>query len=128
MLRDGYVERAIKKLAEAVARAAGLRAAGASEHALEELRAAKAALPVVPGVFELLSAKDLRRALGSDEVAAQYVEILRQEAAVQLELGHEREALSAERRASRLAAELSDDGGDDPGRDSGERRVRQGRE
>ncbi len=107
MLRDGYVERAIKRLAEGVARAVGLRASGESEQALAELRAAKAELPVVPGVFEVLSAKDLRSALGSDAVAAQYIEILRQEALAYYELGREHEAEKAQRRAQRLAAELA---------------------
>jgi hypothetical protein len=113
MLRDGYVERAIKRLADGIARAVGLRASGESEQALAELRAAKAELPVVPGVFEVLSAKDLRSALGSDEVAAHYVELLRQEALVYYELGREREAERAQRRAQRLASELANTSDED---------------
>jgi hypothetical protein len=106
MLRDGYVERAIQKLAAALARAIGLREAGKSEDALAELQAAKGALPLVPGVVDMLSPRDLLRALGSNEVAAQLVGILREEALAHVALGREREAIRALRRAERLTAEL----------------------
>jgi len=106
MLRDGYIERAIQKLAEAVARAVGLREAGEPEDALVELQAAKSGLPVVPGVMDVLSAKDLRHALGNDELAAQLIGIWREEALTYLALGNEREAIRALRRADRLTAEL----------------------
>lgn len=109
MLRDGYIERAIQKLAAAVARAAGLREAGNAKEALEELRDAKANLPVVPGVLDVLSPRDLRRALGSDDVVMQLVDTLRQEALAYLALGLEREAVRAQHRAERLAAELGSD-------------------
>jgi hypothetical protein len=109
MLRDGYIERAIQKLAAAVARAAGLREAGNAKEALEELRDAKANLPVVPGVLDVLSPRDLRRALGSDDVVMQLVDTLRQEALGYLSLGLEREAVRAQHRAERLAAELGSD-------------------
>lgn len=102
MLRAGYIERAIAKLAEAIARAAGLRSAGQADAALAELQAAKAELPVVPGVLELLSPHDLRQTLGSDEGMMQLVGVLREEARVYMTLGRER----AQLRAERLLAEL----------------------
>lgn len=106
MLRDGYIERAIQKLGEAVARAVGLRDAGKLDEALAELQAAKAGLPLVPGVLDVLSPKDLRQALGSDEVVRQLIAILREEAFGHLALGNERDAIRAHHRAERLAAEL----------------------
>lgn len=109
MLRDGYIERAIEKLAAAVARAAGLRQAGSPKEALEELRDARSNLPVVPGVLDVLSPQDLRRALGSDDVVTQFIASLRQEALAYLALGLEREAVRAQHRAERLTAELSRD-------------------
>lgn len=111
MLRDGYIERAIQKLAEAVARAVGLRTAGKAEEALEHIQAAKAALPVVPGVLEVLSAKDLRQALGADEVVARYAELLREEALAYMAIGREREAVRALHRAERVEDELRAENG-----------------
>lgn len=64
MFRQDMIQRAIEQLGAALARAAGLSRAEQHVEALEVLREAKAALPIVPGLLDHMDAQALVDSLG----------------------------------------------------------------
>lgn len=72
MFRQDLIKRAIEQLGDALARALKLARDDQPAQALESLREAKGALPIVPGMLEDMSAEALIETLGpaSSEVLA----------------------------------------------------------
>jgi hypothetical protein len=69
MFRQDLIKRAIEQLGEALARALRLSQSQPSE-ALECLREAKGALPIVPGMLDDMSPEDLLESLGPESAEA----------------------------------------------------------
>jgi hypothetical protein len=67
LLRQDMIQRAIEQLGAALARALGLSRAEKHAEALEALREAKGALPLVPGVLEDISVHELIESLGVEQ-------------------------------------------------------------
>jgi hypothetical protein len=78
------LQRAIEQLAAALAKAAGLSRAGQHAEALEAVREAKGALPLVPGMLEDMDVQTLIESLGVEQA-----ELLARVLAVEADL-HER--------------------------------------
>jgi hypothetical protein len=67
MFRQDWIQRAIEQLGAALARAAGLSRSEQHAEALEVLREAKGALPLVPGVLEDMDVPTLIESLGVEQ-------------------------------------------------------------
>jgi hypothetical protein len=70
LFRQDMIQRAIEQLAAALARAAGFSRAEQPAEALEALREARGALPIVPGMLEDMDAQQLIESLGAEQRAA----------------------------------------------------------
>jgi len=67
LLRQDMIKRAVEQLGAALARAAGLSRTEQHAEALEALREAKGALPIVPGMLEDMDAQGLIESLGVEQ-------------------------------------------------------------
>lgn len=106
MYRQDYFQRAIEQLAAALARAAGLARSEQPSEALECLREAEGALPVVPGMLEDMDAATLIETVGA-EFAALLGEVLALQAELQERLGRPLLATRPRRQSERLRAALA---------------------
>ena len=106
MYRDDYLLRIVRQLAEAGARALGLRAKNPDE-ALETIEAAKRALPLVPGAHDSLSAATVLELLGGIETALGLAQLYRAEAEVRAQLGDPEAASRSARRALQFFVEAA---------------------
>ncbi|HTV17671.1 MAG TPA: hypothetical protein VMG12_03345 [Polyangiaceae bacterium] len=117
MYRQDFFKRAIEQLAAALARAMGLAQSEQPAQALESLREAEGALPVVPGILEDMDATTLLETVGA-EFAAVLAQVLALEADLQERLGRPLLAQRPRRLSERLRAALakgSASTGDKPG-------------
>lgn len=105
MFRQDYIRRAIEQLSAALGRALGLAPTQPTE-ALECLREAKGALPIVPGMLDDMSPEDLLESLGpqSAEVLAR---VLAMEADLLEKQGRTLLAARPRRQSERLRTLLS---------------------
>jgi hypothetical protein len=106
MYRQDFIKRAIEQLAAALARAAGLAGSNQPREALECLREAESALPVVPGMLEDMDAAALLEAL-EPELAALLAEMFALQADLQERLGRPLLAQRPRRQSERLRAALA---------------------
>lgn len=101
MIRQDFLMRALAQLADAIARALGQKRED-PEQALETLRAAKAALPLVPGLLERTSAEELPALIGSPELREALADLFELESQLLKERGDPKRALAALRRTAAL--------------------------
>lgn len=106
MYRQDFLKRAIEQLASALARAAGLARSNQPSDALECLREAEGALPVVPGMLEDMDAAELIETVGAEFVAL-LSEALALQAEQQERLGRPLLAQRPRRQSERLRAALA---------------------
>lgn len=105
MYRQDFIKRAIEQLAAALARAAGLKSEQPSE-ALECLREAEGAMPLVPGMIEDMDAEALLETVGV-EFAALLAQVLMLEAELQERLRRPLLAQRPRRQSERLREVLA---------------------
>jgi hypothetical protein len=67
LFRQDWIQRVIEQFAAALAKTAGLSHAGQHAEALEALREAKGALPLVPGMLEDMDVQELIESLGAEQ-------------------------------------------------------------
>jgi hypothetical protein len=99
------LQRAIEQLAAALAKAAGLSRTGQHAEALEAVREAKGALPLVPGMLEDMDVQTLIEALGVEQ-AELLARVLASEADLHERMGRPLLAERPRRRSRELLERL----------------------
>jgi tetratricopeptide (TPR) repeat protein len=102
MIRKDYLKRAIDSLSQALARIGDLRQENETEAALCEVEAAKALLPLVPGVADVIRPENLRQMLGEGPILNRVSALYRQEAELCYLLGNKARAIRCLARAKAL--------------------------
>jgi hypothetical protein len=105
MFRQDLIQRAIEQLAAALARALKLSQSAQPAEALDALREAKGALPIVPGMLEDMPAATLIENLGRESAAA-LARVLAMEADLLDQLGRSLLGARPRLQSKRLLAEL----------------------
>jgi hypothetical protein len=105
MFRQDLIKRAIEQLGEALARALKLSRNDRPGEALECLREAKGALPIVPGMLEDMAPTTLIEQLGAEPAEA-LARMLAMEADLLDRLGRSLLAARPRRQSEQLMAEL----------------------
>jgi hypothetical protein len=106
MFRQDLIQRAIERLAAALARALKLSQGAEPAAALEALRDAKGALPLVPGMLEDMPPATLIENVGRESAAA-LARVLAMEADLLDQLGRSPLAARPRRQSEQLTAELA---------------------
>ncbi len=109
MIRDDYLLRHFRQLAEALARIVGLRSADAPQEALREVERAKRQLPITPGLLDQVAVTSLTTLLPDAESRAQLAELYRHEAELLHQLGDEATAIRRLVRSKALSAAANPD-------------------
>jgi hypothetical protein len=99
------IKRAIEQLGAALAKMAGLSLAGKHAEALEAVREAKGALPLVPGMLEDMDVQELIESLGVEQ-ARLLARLLAAEADLHDRMGRPLLAQRPRRRSQELFAQL----------------------
>jgi hypothetical protein len=106
LFRQDWIKRAIEQFAAALAKAAGLSHAGQHTEALEALREAKGALPIVPGMLEDMDVQALIESLGVEQ-AQLLARLLAAEADLHDRMGRPLLAQRPRRRSRELFEQLA---------------------
>jgi hypothetical protein len=105
LFRQDMIQRAIEQLGAALASLLGLSLAGKHAEALEAVREAKGALPLVPGMLEDMDVRELIESLGVEH-ARLLARLLQAEADLHDRMGRPLLAQRPRRRSRELFAEL----------------------
>jgi hypothetical protein len=106
LFRQDWIQRVIEQFAAALAKIAGLAHAGQHAEALEALREAKGALPIVPGMLEDMDVRTLIESLGVEQ-AELLARLLAAEADLHDRMGRPLLAQRPRRRSQELFEQLA---------------------